>query len=134
MKILESKERGRRKGPEDWFTGEVWMEPVANGVPSARMEALYVEFAAGARTAWHTHPVGQVLEVTSGNGWVQVEGEAACAIGVGDVVLIEADENHWHGAQAGGPMVHLAINEADASGKNVYWGAKVTDAEFAKAG
>ncbi len=132
MKILKKSER--RRGPEGWFTGEVWMQPVAKGSPTERAESLYVEFAPGARTAWHTHPVGQVLEVISGKGWVQLEGEAARAIGVGDVVVIEAGENHWHGAQADGPMVHLAINAADAAGSNVAWGAQVTDAEFAAAG
>ncbi len=131
MKISTKSER--RRGPEGWFTGEVWMWPVAKGSPTARAESLYVEFAAGARTAWHTHPVGQVLEVTSGKGWVQVEGEAARAIGVGDVVVIEAGENHWHGAVRDEGMVHLAINEADAGGSNVSWGAQVTEAEYAAA-
>ena len=134
MKISTKAERGRRQGPEDWFTGRAWMEPIAEHAPSNEVQALYVEFEAGARTHWHTHPIGQVLEVTSGRGWVQVEGQPARPIGVGDVVVIGPNENHWHGACAEEPMTHLAINEWDAAGSNVTWGAAVTDEEFAAAG
>jgi quercetin dioxygenase-like cupin family protein len=134
MKILRSSERSRRKGPDGWFTGEAWIDAVVDGVAPSRMQALYVEFAPGARTAWHTHPVGQTLEVTSGLGWVQLEGHPALAIALGDVVVIGPGENHWHGAQAEHGMVHLAINEWDADGKNVTWGEQVMEAEYAAAG
>jgi len=83
---------------------------------------------------WHTHPVVQVLEVVSGVGWVQLEGQAAQAIHPGDVVVIGAGENHWHGAQAGRTMVHLAMLQTDDAGKTVVWGVKVTDEEYGAAG
>jgi len=99
----------------------------------SRLQALYVTYAPGARTAWHTHPVRQVLHVVSGIGWVQLEGEPAQIIRSGDVVVIEANENHWHGAEAAHTMVHLAMQESDESGKNVVWGRHVTDQEYAAA-
>ncbi len=86
------------------------------------------------RTAWHTHPVRQVLHVTSGIGWIQLEGEPAKRIRSGDVVVIEANENHWHGADATHTMVHLAMQESDETGKNVVWGSHVTDEEYIAAG
>ncbi len=134
MKIVTSVERECTKGPEEWFTGDVWINPVVRGEAPSRLQAAHVTFSPGARTAWHTHPVGQVLEVISGLGWVQLEGEAARAIRPGDVVVIAPGENHWHGAQAGRTMVHLAMQEWDESGKNVVWGAKVTEEEYGAAG
>jgi len=134
MKIVASGERGCRKAPAEWFSGDAWMDEIVNGVAPSRLQAVYVVFSPGARTAWHTHPVGQVLQVVSGLGWVQLEGEAARAIGPGDVVVIASGENHWHGAQATHTMVHLAMQEADDSGKNVVWGRKVTDEEYGAAG
>lgn len=120
-------------GPADWFTGQVWVEGVlgVGGVTAgSRLAAAQVTFSPGARTAWHTHPVGQTLLVTSGVGWAQKEGEAAVAIRAGDVVLIAAGENHWHGAQAGHTMVHIAMQEADEAGEVVVWGRQVTEAEY----
>ena len=87
-------------------------------------------FTPGARTNWHTHPVGQTLFVISGLGWVQLEGEPARAIRPGDVVAIAPGENHWHGAEAGHSMVHIAMQEGDESGVAVTWGKPVTDAEY----
>jgi quercetin dioxygenase-like cupin family protein len=134
MKVLTSEERGCRRGPEDWFTGTVWIDDVvAGGVPS-RLVVARVSFEPGARTAWHTHPVGQALHVLSGVGWVQLKGEAAQAIRPGDSVWIEAGEVHWHGAQAGHTMVHLAMQEKDDAGVNVVWGEHVTDGEYGAAG
>ena len=134
MKILGSGERGCRRGPGEWFTGEVWIDEVVKGAAPSRLAAAYVTFAPGGRTAWHTHPVGQVLHVVSGVGTVQLEGEAARAIRPGDVVVIAPGENHWHGAAAGHTMVHLAMQEADDSGSPVVWGRHVTDAEYGAAG
>jgi quercetin dioxygenase-like cupin family protein len=82
----------------------------------SRVEALHVHFAAGSRTRWHTHPAGQLLIVTSGTGWVQSRGRAPERIGVGDVVRVGADEEHWHGACAGSALSHLAIQEHDDRG------------------
>jgi quercetin dioxygenase-like cupin family protein len=134
MKIVASSERGCRKAPEEWFSGDAWIDEIVKGVAPSRLQAVYVTFSPGARTAWHTHPVGQVLQVVSGQGWVQLEGEAAQAIRPGDVVVIGPGENHWHGAEAGHTMVHLAMQEPDESGKTVVWGRKVTEEEYGAAG
>lgn len=134
MKILSNVERESKKIPGDWFTGDAWMDVVVNPAAPSRVQAVYVSFSPGARTNWHTHPVGQVLHVVSGVGWVQLEREAARRIAAGDVVVIAPGENHWHGADASHTMVHLAMQEADESGKNVVWGAPVTAEEYAKAG
>lgn len=134
MKIVATSERGCRKGPADWFTGDVWVDEIVKGVAPSRLQAAYVTFSPGARTAWHTHPVGQVLQVVSGLGWVQLEGQAALVIRPGDVVAIAPGENHWHGAEAGHTMVHLAMQETDESGAPVVWGRKVTDEEYGAAG
>jgi quercetin dioxygenase-like cupin family protein len=108
----------------------VWIDSVVDAVAPARGSAALVTFAPGARTAWHVHPVCQNLLVVSGLGWVQKEGEAAQAIRPGDVVMIGAGENHWHGAQAGHTLVHLAMQEAGESGAVVVWGRQVSDAEY----
>ena len=134
MQIVGSGERSCRRGPAEWFTGEVWIDDVVKGAAPSRLAAAYVTFTPGARTAWHTHPVGQVLHVVSGAGWVQLEGEAARAIRPGDVVVIAPGENHWHGAAADHTMVHLAMQEADDSGSPVVWGRHVTDGEYGAAG
>ena len=130
MKILGNAERGCRRGPEDWFTGMVWVDSVIDLEPPARLSSALVTFSPGARTNWHTHPLGQTLYVLSGLGWAQLEGQAAQAIRPGDVVSIEAGENHWHGAEAGHTMVHLAMQEKDDSGSPVVWGLAVTDEEY----
>jgi quercetin dioxygenase-like cupin family protein len=122
-----------RRAPAEWFTGEAWMDEIVRAEGVSRLQALYVTFTPRARTAWHTHPVGQVLHIISGRGWVQREGEPAEPLRAGDVVLIGPGENHWHGAAAGHTMVHLAMQESDASGKNVEWGRQVTDAEYSAA-
>src|SRR5260370_37628126 len=97
------------------------------GAAPLRLQAVYVTFSPGARTAWHTHPVGQVLEVVSGLGWVQLEGEAARGIGPGGVGVIGPGENHWHGAEAGHTVGHLAMHEPEGAGTTRGWGRKVTE-------
>lgn len=96
----------------------------------ARLQAALVTFAPGARTAWHTHPRGQTLYVVSGVGWAQTEGEPARAIRAGDVVVIPAGENHWHGADATHTLVHLAMQENDNAGVSVTWGRQVSEQEY----
>jgi len=134
MKILASETLGCRRGPAEWFTGTVWIDDVVTAGAPARFNAARVSFEPGARTAWHTHPVGQALHVLSGVGWVQLKGEAAKAIRPGDSVWIEAGEVHWHGAGAGRTMVHLAMQEKDADGVAVVWLEHVTDEEYGAAG
>ena len=125
--------RGSRRGPEDWFTGTVSLDEVVTAGAPARFKAFRVSFEPGARTAWHTHPMGQALHVLAGVGLVQLKGEAAQTIRPGDTVWIEAGEVHWHGAAPGRTMVHLAIQQADANGVEVAWLEHVTGAEYAAA-
>ena len=132
MKILTSEMRGCRRGPEEWFTGTVWVDEIVIAAP-ARMKAFRVSFEPGARTAWHTHPLGQALHVLSGVGLVQLQGQPAQAIRPGDTVWIEPGEVHWHGAAPGHTMVHLAMQVADANGLEVNWLAHVSDQEYAAA-
>ena len=133
MKIQTIAERECKAGPEAWFTGAVWVESVVSAAaigPEARLQAALVTFAPGARTAWHTHPRGQTLYVVSGTGWVQKEGEPAQTIQAGDVVVIPAGENHWHGAEAAHTLTHLAMQENNQDGVNVAWGRHVSDEEY----
>ena len=131
MKIVSSGERASRKGPEKWFTGTVWLDEVITAGAPATFKATRVSFAPGARTAWHTHPMGQALHVLSGVGLVQLKGEATRSISAGDVVWIEAEELHWHGSSAGNTMVHLAMQQVDAAAVDVVWLEHVTDEEYA---
>ncbi len=130
MKILSSKDRASRKGPSDWFTGNVWLDEIAVGVEPSRLSFFRVSFEPGARTAWHTHPVGQTLHVLTCSGLVQLEGQKIQEIHPGDTVAIAPNERHWHGASANNTMVHLAIQEMDDQGANVVWMEQVTDEEY----
>ena len=113
------------KGPGDWFTGEVWVDRIVNPVAPSRLSVGAVHFTPGARTAWHSHTLGQVLYVTEGEGRVQTRGEPIAAIRAGDVVRTPADEWHWHGASPAHFMTHLSMTEGQAQ-----WGDHVTDAEY----
>ncbi|MGP8258516.1 MAG: cupin domain-containing protein [Acidobacteriaceae bacterium] len=133
MKIFTSEMRGCRRGPEDWFTGTVWLDEIVIASAPARFKAFRVSFDPGARTAWHTHPLGQALHVLSGLGLVQKKGEPAQAIHPGDTVWIEPGEVHWHGAAPGHTMVHLAMQVANEAGVDVAWLAPVSDEEYTAA-
>ncbi len=130
MKILTAHERPSRKGPADYFTGNVWIDEIVVGVEPSHIRSFRVSFEPGACTAWHTHPVGQVLHVLTGSGLVQSEGQPVRQIHPGDTVVIAPDERHWHGAGPQNTMVHLALQEVDAHGVDVAWLAHVTDAEY----
>lgn len=117
-------------GPAEWFTGVVYLDPIAVPAPPARVAAASVHFTPGARTAWHTHPFGQTLFVTEGIGRCQREGGPVEEIRPGDRVVFAPGENHWHGAAPGRFMTHIAIQEADESGSPVSWGRHVTDEEY----
>jgi quercetin dioxygenase-like cupin family protein len=121
------------KGPADWFTGDVYIDPVASPSDPARAAAALVHFTPGARTAWHTHPRGQTIYVTEGVGLCQREGGPVETIRPGDRVFFEPGENHWHGAAPTRFMVHVAIQETDESGNPVTWGRHVTDEEYGAA-
>lgn len=116
-------------GPADYSTGSVRISTPVEAPAPARVFGGTVAFAPGARTAWHTHPLGQTLIVTDGTGWVKRESEPPQAIKVGDVVWIPPDVKHWHGAAAGTAMTHVAIVE-QLDGKNVTWMEKVSDSEY----
>lgn len=121
---------GRAAAPEQYFTGAVETSGFYRGNAPARIVGATVSFAAGARTAWHTHPLGQTLFIVSGKGLVQKEGSPVQAVGPGDVVWIPPHVRHWHGASPNDPMTHFAVAEA-LEGNNVTWMEKVTDDEYA---
>ncbi|MFC5864417.1 cupin domain-containing protein [Acidicapsa dinghuensis] len=131
MEIRSSGSQPSIKGPEDWFTGTVRIDPLFDRIEPARVSGASVTFEPGARTAWHTHPLGQTLIVTSGLGWVQKEGEAVQEIRPGDVVWFSPGEKHWHGASAKTAMSHIAIQEK-LDGKVVDWMEKVSDQQYRK--
>lgn len=101
------------KGPADWFTGDVWIDDVAEGHASSPFSAAFVRFSPGARTAWHSHSVGQTLFVVEGEGRVQSRGQSPVSIHAGQVVFAPAGEWHWHGAASDHFMTHLAISEGE---------------------
>lgn len=127
MEIKRSGSRPSGKGPEEWFTGSVRIDPQF-ATPTGVAGNL-VTFEPGARTAWHTHPLGQTLIVTQGLGWVQREGGPVEEIRPGDVVWFEPGERHWHGASAANAMSHLAIQES-VDGSPVTWMEKVSDEDY----
>ena len=118
------------KGPADWFTGDVYIDAIAAGTEPSRVGAANVHFTPGARTAWHTHPLGQTIYVTEGVGLCQSEGGPVEIIRPGDRVFFEPGENHWHGAAPTRFMVHTAMQESDDSGSPVSWGEHVTDEQY----
>src|SRR5215212_11101549 len=109
-------------GPSEWFTGAVDIATVATPTEPSRLGAASVHFTPGARTAWHTHPLGQTIHVTEGVGLCQRRGGPIEVIRPGDSVFFEPDEDHWHGASANRFMTHIAIQVADESGSPVSWG------------
>ena len=117
------------KGPTDWFTGTVRVDPLFQAPAPARVGGALVTFEPGARTAWHTHPLGQTLIVTAGCGWVQRESGPIEEIHPGDVVWFPPLEKHWHGATPTTAMSHIAIQESQ-DGKAVYWLEHVTDEQY----
>jgi len=119
------------KGPAEWFTGEVWIDAIARGEEPSRIRVNAVHFAPGARTAWHSHALGQTLYVTEGEGRVQSRGEDIVTIRSGDIVRTPADEWHWHGAAPDHLMTHLSLTEGVPDGRpETDWGEHVTDAEY----
>lgn len=120
------------KGPSEWFTGTVRIDPLFQAPAPAHVRCASVTFEAGARTAWHTHPLGQTLIVTAGCGWVQRDGGPVDEIHPGDVVWFPPGEKHWHGATATTAMTHIAIQE-QLDGKTVDWMEKVSDKQYRRA-
>ena len=129
MEIRRVGSRPSGRGPAEWFTGSVRMDSLVDASEPARVAGTMVTFEPGARTAWHTHPLGQTLIVTAGCGWAQREGGPVEEIRPGDVVWITPGEKHWHGATATTGMTHIAIQEKQG-GKAVDWLEHVTDEQY----
>lgn len=121
MKTIRGAETATQRGPAEWFDGEVWIQPVLTPNDSPSQRSAVVSFSADARTAWHTHPRGQMIFVLSGVCNVQREGTEVERLTAGDAAWFAPGEKHWHGAAPGHPMVHLAVQEADERGEVVTW-------------
>jgi len=117
-------------GPSDWFTGAVFIDPVATPVAGSRLSASRVHFTPGARTAWHTHPNGQTIYVLEGVGLAQRRGGPVELIRPGDRVFFEPGEEHWHGATATRLMTHIAMLQVDDEGNSATWGDHVSNEEY----
>jgi quercetin dioxygenase-like cupin family protein len=113
------------QGPADWFTGEVFIDPIAQAHGESPATVAFVHFTPGARTAWHSHSLGQTLYVTEGEGRIQARGEPVATLRPGEVVFAPGGEWHWHGAAPDHLMTHLAVSEGEAS-----WGERVTDEQY----
>jgi quercetin dioxygenase-like cupin family protein len=118
------------KGPAEWFTGDVRIDPIhMEPAEPSRITSALVTFEPGARTNWHTHPLGQLLIVTAGQGWTQCEGEDRVEINAGDTIWCPPGHKHWHGATSSTGMSHIAVQEM-LNGKNVEWLEPVTDDQY----
>jgi len=131
MEITKNGTQASVKGPEEWFTGAVRIDPLFSKKETTKAAGALVTFEAGARTAWHTHPAGQILIATSGLGWVRREGGSIEEIQPGDVVWFAPNEKHWHGASPNKAMSHIAIQE-EMDGEVVTWMEKVSESEYSK--
>jgi quercetin dioxygenase-like cupin family protein len=131
MEIKRSGSQPSDKGSREYFTGSVRIDPLFSPPEPARVAMALVTFEPGARTAWHTHPFGQTLIITSGSGWAQREGGPIEDIHQGDVVYFQPDEKHWHGASATTAMSHIAIQEK-LNGSPVNWMEQVTEEQYRK--
>lgn len=129
MQIRRSGSQAPARGPAEYFTGQVRIDPMFEAPEPARMRCASVTFEPGARTAWHTHPLGQTLIVTAGIGWTRCEGGPKEEIRAGDVIWCPCGRRHWHGATPTTSMTHIAIQEA-LDGKVVEWMEHVSDAEY----
>lgn len=126
MELKKNGTQASGKGPAEYFAGNVRIDPLFKAPNPGRVSGASVTFEPGARTAWHRHPLGQTLIVTSGLGWIQSEGQPKVEIKPGDVVSCPPNERHWHGATPTTAMTHIAIQEA-LDGKVVEWMEKVSD-------
>jgi quercetin dioxygenase-like cupin family protein len=129
MELRRNGSQPSSRGPADYFTGQVRIDPLFQSPGPATFTGALVTFEPGARSAWHTHPCGQTLIVTAGLGWTQGEGEAKVEIRPGDVVTCPPDKKHWHGATDKTAVSHIAIQQSQ-DGKNVDWLEKVTDEQY----
>ena len=129
MDIYRAGSKPTQKSSPDWFTGTVWQDPIVEALEPARVRAVKVTFEPGARTAWHTHPLGQTLHLISGVGLIGLRDDHPKIINAGDTVWIPPNEEHWHGATPTNSMTHIAIQES-MDGSVANWLEKVADAEY----
>jgi quercetin dioxygenase-like cupin family protein len=129
MELKRAGTRPSQQGPAEYFTGIVRIDMLNTAAAPSRVSCASVSFEPGARTCWHTHPLGQTLIVTSGCGWTQCEGGPRYEIRVGDVIWCPPNHRHWHGATASTAMTHIAIQES-LDGKFIDWKEQVTDADY----
>ncbi|MBC3766350.1 (R)-mandelonitrile lyase [Neptunicella marina] len=132
MQVLRADSFKPIEGPKDWFTGKVIISKLFNAPAPARVGMAVVNFDAGARTHWHSHPLGQILLVTEGVGWTQCEGGDKTEIRPGDIIWCNCGKRHWHGATDSQSMQHVAIQEA-LDGKPVDWFEAVSDEQYLSA-
>jgi len=130
MEIIRAGSRPTNKASAEYFTGIVWQDPIIEASEPARVRALKVAFEPGARTAWHTHPLGQTLYVLSGVGLMGLRNKAPQTINTGDTIWIPPGEEHWHGASATNSMTHIAIQE-ELNGSVAEWLEKVSEEQYA---
>ena len=131
MEIKRVGSQASAKGPSEWFTGTVRIDPLFSPPAPSQVSGALVTFEPGARSAWHTHPLGQTLIITSGDGWVQEWGGQKREMKAGDVISIPPGVKHWHGATVSTGVSHIAIQES-LDGKNVQWMEKVSDAQYSQ--
>ena len=129
MEVKRAGSRPSQPGPAAYFTGQVRIDPLYDPPAPARTATAYVTFEPGARSAWHTHPLGQTLIVTAGCGWTQCDGEPIVEIRAGDVIWCRPDHKHWHGATPTTAMTHIAVTES-LDGRAVDWLEKVSDEQY----
>lgn len=129
MNIQKNGSQPSQKGPAEYFTGTVRLDAPFSGTEPARVGGATVTFEPGARTNWHTHPLGQLLVVTAGRGWAQAEGGPRAEIAPGDVVWFAPGEKHWHGATAATAVTHIAVQEK-LGGRAVEWLEPVSDEQY----
>ena len=131
MDIFRAGSKPTRKSSSEWFTGTVWQDPIIEAPEPARVRALKVSFEPGARTAWHTHPLGQTLHIINGTGLVGLRNALPKIVNAGDTVWIPPNEEHWHGATPTNSMSHIALQEA-MNGTVANWLEKVIDEDYYK--
>lgn len=131
MDIFRAGSKPTKKSSSEWFTGTVWQDPIIEAPEPARVRALKVSFEPGARTAWHTHPLGQTLHIINGTGLVGLRNAQPKIVNAGDTVWIQPNEEHWHGATPTNSMSHIALQEA-MNGTVANWLEKVIDEDYYK--
>jgi quercetin dioxygenase-like cupin family protein len=131
MDVMGAAARPTTPGPAEWFTGQVWLDEIAAVAEPGLVRALRVHFTPGARTAWHVHPLGQILHIVDGVGRVQGASGGVREVRAGDTVVVAPGERHWHGAAPGHQMCHIAIQERDpGTGEQTLWHEPVSDADY----